>query len=184
MGGRPLFIERAKGSRIFDVDGREYIDYVGSWGPMIAGHANPRVLDALRKVMSNGASFGAPTRLEVEMAEMVVEAVPSVEMVRMVNSGTEATMSAVRVARGYTGREKIIKLDGCYHGHGDSLLVQAGSGVETLGLPDSPGVPSALAALTISVPFNNPGAMQSAFEKADGQVACVIIEPVVGNMGA
>ncbi|MBI4828223.1 MAG: glutamate-1-semialdehyde 2,1-aminomutase [Nitrospinae bacterium] len=183
VGGQPLFISWACGSKIYDVDGNEYIDYVGSWGPMIVGHTHPKVVEAVEGALRNGASFGAPTAMEVEMAEMVIAAVPSVEVVRMVNSGTEATMSAIRLARGYTGRDKIIKFDGCYHGHGDSLLVQAGSGVETLGLPDSPGVPKALAELTLSLPFNDLGALRRALEKNRGQVACVILEPVVGNMG-
>ena len=183
VGGQPLFISWACGSKIYDADGNEYIDYVGSWGPMILGHTHPAVTEAVSAALKNGASFGAPTELEVEMAELVIAAIPSVEVVRMVNSGTEATMSAIRLARGYTGRDKIIKFDGCYHGHGDSLLVQAGSGVETLGLPDSPGVPKALAELTLSLPFNDLESLRRALEKNRGQVACVILEPVVGNMG-
>ncbi|VAX25750.1 Glutamate-1-semialdehyde 2,1-aminomutase [hydrothermal vent metagenome] len=183
VGGKPLFIQKAKGSKIYDVDGAEYIDYVGSWGPMIAGHAHPKVVGAIKNATDNGTSFGAPTRLEVEMAELIIEAVPSVQMVRMVNSGSEATMSAIRVARGYTGRDKIIKFDGCYHGASDSLLVKAGSGVETLGLPDSPGVPSALASLTISLPFNDLDRVKKALTKQGDNIACVILEPVVGNMG-
>jgi glutamate-1-semialdehyde 2,1-aminomutase len=183
VGGNPVFVSRASGSKIYDVDGREYIDYVGSWGPMIAGHANPRILSALREAMGDGTSFGAPTELEVVMAEMVVKAVPSVEMVRMVSSGTEAVMSALRLARGFTGRDKIIKFDGCYHGHGDSMLVQAGSGVETLGLPDSPGVPAALASLTRSLPYNDIIALENAFKEEGDKIACVIVEPVIGNMG-
>lgn len=183
VGGNPVFVSRASGSKIYDVDGKEYIDYVGSWGPMIAGHANARILGALRKVMGDGTSFGAPTELEVEMAEMVIKAVPSVEMVRMVSSGTEAVMSALRLARGFTGRDKIIKFDGCYHGHGDSMLVQAGSGVETLGLPDSPGVPAALAGLTRSLPYNDITALEHAFKEEGDKIACVIVEPVIGNMG-
>jgi len=183
VGGKPLFIQKAKGSKIYDEDGAEYIDYVGSWGPMIVGHAHPKVIGAIKNAADSGSSFGAPTRLEVEMAELIIEAVPSVEMVRMVNSGSEATMSAIRVARGYTGRGKIIKFDGCYHGASDSLLVKAGSGVETLGLPDSPGVPSALANLTISLPFNDLGPVSKALEKDGENIACVILEPVVGNMG-
>jgi glutamate-1-semialdehyde 2,1-aminomutase len=183
VGGNPVFVSRAEGSKIYDVDGREYIDYVGSWGPMIAGHANARILGALRKVMDGGTSFGAPTELEVVMAEMVIKAVPSVEMVRMVSSGTEAVMSALRLARGFTGRDKIIKFDGCYHGHGDSMLVQAGSGVETLGLPDSPGVPAALASLTRSLPYNDLSALENAFKEEGDKIACVIVEPVIGNMG-
>lgn len=183
VGGEPLFIQKAAGSKIYDVDGAEYIDYVGSWGPMIAGHAHPKVTRAIREAVESGTSFGAPTKLEVTMAELVIEAVPSVQMVRMVNSGSEATMSAIRVARGYTGREKIIKFDGCYHGASDSLLVQAGSGVQTLGLPDSPGVPSALANLTISLPFNDLDPVQKALESDGDNIACIILEPVVGNMG-
>jgi len=183
VGGNPVFVNRASGSKIYDVDGKEYIDYVGSWGPMIAGHANARILGALRKVMDGGTSFGAPTELEVVMAEVVIKAVPSVEMVRMVSSGTEAVMSALRLARGFTGRDKIIKFDGCYHGHGDSMLVQAGSGVETLGLPDSPGVPAALASLTRSLPYNDLTALEHAFKEEGDKIACVIVEPVIGNMG-
>jgi len=183
VGGKPLFIQKAEGSKIYDADGAEYIDYVGSWGPMIVGHAHPKVIGAIKNAADNGTSFGAPTRLEVEMAELIIEAVPSVEMVRMVNSGSEATMSAIRVARGYTGRDKIIKFDGCYHGASDSLLVKAGSGVQTLGLPDSPGVPSALASLTISLPFNNLDHVKKALTKEGDNIACVILEPVVGNMG-
>tara|TARA_B100000959_G_scaffold237689_1_gene257159 strand:+ start:2438 stop:3718 length:1281 start_codon:yes stop_codon:yes gene_type:complete len=179
----PLFIDKAKGAKIYDLTGRGYIDYVGSWGPMIIGHAHPVIIDALSKALSKGTSYGAPTNLEIEMAELIIEAVPSIEMVRMVNSGTEATMSAIRVARGYTGRDMIIKLDGCYHGHGDSLLVKAGSGVETLGLPNSPGVPSTLAELTISLPFNNLEAIENAFVNYSGNIACIILEPIVGNMG-
>lgn len=183
VGGNPVFVSHASGSKIYDVDGKEYIDYVGSWGPMIAGHANPRILSAVKNVMDSGTSFGAPTRLEIEMAEMVVQAVPSVEMVRMVSSGTEAVMSALRLARGFTGRDKVIKFDGCYHGHGDSMLVQAGSGVETLGLPDSPGVPAALAGLTRSLPYNDIIALERAFKEEGDKIACVIVEPVIGNMG-
>ncbi len=183
VGGDPLFIRKAAGSKIHDVEGREYIDYVGSWGPMIVGHAHPEVLDAVRNAMESGTSFGAPTELEIELAEMVVDAVPSVEMVRMVNSGTEATTAAIRAARGYTGREKIIKFDGCYHGAGDSVLVAAGSGVETLGLPDSPGVPEALANLTVSAPYNSLDAIDDLLVKEGDQIACIILEPVVGNMG-
>jgi len=183
VGGKPLFIQKAEGSKIYDVDGAGYIDYVGSWGPMIAGHAHPKVTGAIREALRNGSSFGAPTRLEVEMAEIIIESVPSVEMVRMVNSGSEATMSAIRVARGYTGRDKIIKFDGCYHGASDSLLVKAGSGVQTLGLPDSPGVPSALAKLTISLPYNDLDPVSKVLAKEGENIACVILEPVVGNMG-
>ncbi|HEX2268679.1 MAG TPA: glutamate-1-semialdehyde 2,1-aminomutase [Pyrinomonadaceae bacterium] len=182
VGGTPRFIKSARGATITDVDGNTYIDYVGSWGPMILGHADEEVVAALREVASNGTSFGAPTELEVELAQEVVDAVPSIEMVRMVSSGTEATMSAIRLARGVTGRTKIIKFEGCYHGHGDSLLVKAGSGVATLGLPDSPGVPAVLAENTITLPFNDATALEQTFaEHAD--IAAVIIEPVVGNMG-
>jgi len=182
VGGTPRFITSAKGATISDVDGKSYIDYVGSWGPMILGHADEEVLDAIRGALSRGTSYGAPTELELEMAEEIIDAVPSIEMVRMVNSGTEATMSAIRLARGVTGRTKLIKFEGCYHGHGDSLLVKAGSGVATLGLPDSPGVPAAVAQSTITVPFNNVYALEQTFaEHTD--IAAVIIEPVVGNMG-
>jgi glutamate-1-semialdehyde 2,1-aminomutase len=183
VGGEPIFIQKAAGSKIYDVDGAEYVDYVGSWGPMIAGHAHPKVIEAIRKATDQGTSFGAPTELEVTMAQLVIDAVPSVEMVRMVNSGSEATMSAIRVARGYTGRDKIIKFDGCYHGASDSLLVQAGSGVETLGLPDSPGVPAVLANLTISLPFNDLATVKKVLENDGKNIACIILEPVVGNMG-
>jgi glutamate-1-semialdehyde 2,1-aminomutase len=182
VGGTPLFIKSAKGATITDVDGNTYIDYVGSWGPMILGHADEEVVAALREVAENGTSFGAPTELEVELAQEVIDAVPSIEMVRMVSSGTEATMSAIRLARGVTGRTRIVKFEGCYHGHGDSLLVKAGSGVATLGLPDSPGVPAGLAENTITLPYNDAQALEQAFEKHD-DIAAVIIEPVVGNMG-
>src|SRR6478609_9366476 len=155
VGGTPRFIKSAKGATMTDVDGRTYIDYVGSWGPMILGHADLEIVEALRDAASRSTSFGAPNELEVELAEEIIDAVPSIKMVRMVNSGTEATMSAIRLARGVTGRTKLIKFEGCYHGHGDSLLVKAGSGVATLGLPDSPGVPASLAANTITVPFND-----------------------------
>lgn len=182
VGGTPRFIKSARGATITDVDGNTYIDYVGSWGPMILGHADAEVVAALQEVAANGTSFGAPTELEIELAQEVVDAVPSIEMVRMVSSGTEATMSAIRLARGVTGRTKIIKFEGCYHGHGDSLLVKAGSGVATLGLPDSPGVPAVLAENTITLSFNDATALEQTFaEHAD--VAAVIIEPVVGNMG-
>ncbi|MGH9903616.1 MAG: aminotransferase class III-fold pyridoxal phosphate-dependent enzyme, partial [Pyrinomonadaceae bacterium] len=154
VGGTPRFIREARGATLTDADGREYIDYVGSWGPMILGHADPIVIEAVREALARGTSYGAPTELEIEMAEEIIDAVPSVEMVRMVNSGTEATMSALRLARGVTGRDKIVKFEGCYHGHGDSLLVKAGSGVATLGLPDSPGVPASVAENTITAPFN------------------------------
>ncbi|HEY6189925.1 MAG TPA: glutamate-1-semialdehyde 2,1-aminomutase [Pyrinomonadaceae bacterium] len=182
VGGTPRFIRSAQGATMTDVDGRTYIDYVGSWGPMILGHADPEVLDALRASLEHGTSYGAPTELEIAVAEEIVDAVPSIEMVRMVNSGTEATMSAIRLARGLTGRNKLVKFEGCYHGHGDSLLVKAGSGVATLGLPDSPGVPPSLAANTLTVPFNDPSALEQVFDEHK-DVAAVIIEPVVGNMG-
>ena len=183
VGGTPRFIREARGATMTDVDGRTYVDYVGSWGPMILGHADPEVIAALTDALARGTSYGAPTELEIEMAEEITDAVPSIEMVRMVNSGTEATMSAIRLARGVTGRTKLVKFEGCYHGHGDSMLVRAGSGVATLGLPDSPGVPPALAAETLTVPFNDPDALTRVFDEHGAHVAAVIIEPVVGNMG-
>ena len=183
VGGDPIFIKKASGSRLYDVDGNEYIDYVGSWGPMIVGHCNPRVNDAIKRVIDNGTSFGAPTELEIELAKMVIDAVPSIEMVRMVNSGTEATMSAIRLARGYTGRDKIIKFEGGYHGHADGLLVKAGSGAATLGVPDSPGVPADYARNTITVPFNNLEAVTGAVSAEAENIACIIVEPLPGNMG-
>jgi glutamate-1-semialdehyde 2,1-aminomutase len=179
----PIFMARGKGSKIYDIDGNEYIDYVLSWGPLILGHANDRVVEALKKVAENGTSFGAPTLIENELAKLVIERVPSVEIVRMVNSGTEATMSALRLARGYTGRNKIVKFEGSYHGHGDSLLIKAGSGVATLGLPDSPGVPESVAQNTITVPYNDLESVKYAFEQYGEDIACVIVEPVAGNMG-
>jgi len=182
VGGTPRFIVRAKGPTITDVDNRTYIDYVGSWGPMILGHADDEVVRALQEITKNGTSFGAPNELEVKLAEEIIDAVPSIEMVRMVSSGTEATMSAIRLARGVTGRSKLVKFEGCYHGHGDSLLVKAGSGVATLGLPDSPGVPQKLAEETITVPYNNSAALREVFS-SHSDIAAVIIEPVVGNMG-
>jgi glutamate-1-semialdehyde 2,1-aminomutase len=182
VGGTPRFIQSAQGATLIDVDGKAYIDYVGSWGPMILGHADPEVINALREALSRGTSYGAPTELEVLMAEEITDAVPSIEMVRMVNSGTEATMSAIRLARGVTKRDKLVKFEGCYHGHGDSLLVKAGSGVATLGLPDSPGVPAQLAQNTITVPFNDKAALAAVFAEHE-DIAAVIIEPVVGNMG-
>jgi glutamate-1-semialdehyde 2,1-aminomutase len=183
VGGDPLFIRSAKGSRITDVDGKSYIDYVLSWGPMIVGHADATVTSALRKAIADGTSFGAPTELEVRLAGMVKKAYPSIGMVRMVSSGTEATMSAIRAARGFTGRDKILKFDGCYHGHGDSLLVKAGSGVATFGLPDSPGVPEALAKLTLTVPYNDLAAVRELASREGERIACIIVEPVAGNMG-
>jgi glutamate-1-semialdehyde 2,1-aminomutase len=183
VGGQPVFIQKGKGSRVWDVDGNEYIDYVLSWGPLILGHANDQIVNAIKQISNYGTSFGAPTELEIEMAKAVVDAVPSIEMVRFVNSGTEATMSAIRLARGYTGRKKIVKFDGCYHGHADSLLVSAGSGVATLGIPGTPGIPEELAQLTIVLPYNNIDAVKETFEKYGEEIACVIIEPIAGNMG-
>jgi len=183
VGGEPLVIKRAKGSKISDADGKSYIDYVLSWGPMILGHAHPRVTAALKKAIGNGTSYGAPTELEITLAKMVKKAVPSIEMVRMVSSGTEATMSAIRAARGFTNRDKIIKFDGGYHGTGDSLLVKAGSGVATFGLPDSPGVPADLARLTLTVPYNDLAAVRDLAVREGERVACIIVEPVAGNMG-
>ena len=183
VGINPPFIEKAKGALIWDADQNEYIDYVCSWGPMILGHTHPDVVKAVRDGAGKGTSYGAPTEMEVNMAEIIVDMIPSIEMVRMVNSGTEAAMSAIRLARGYTGRTKIIKFDGCYHGHADSLLVSAGSGIATLGIPGSPGVPEDLALHTISLPFNDLPAVEKTFEKFDGRIAAVIVEPVPGNMG-
>jgi glutamate-1-semialdehyde 2,1-aminomutase len=183
VGGEPLFIKKARGSKIVDADGKTYIDYVLSWGPMILGHAHPRVTAALKKAVSNGTSFGAPTELEITLAKMVKKAFPSIEMVRMASSGTEATMSAIRAARGFTGRDKILKFDGGYHGHGDSLLVKAGSGVATFGLPDSPGVPADLAQYTLTVAYNDLAAVKELASREGEQIACIIVEPVAGNMG-
>jgi glutamate-1-semialdehyde 2,1-aminomutase len=179
----PLFIAEASGAIIRDVDGSEYIDYVGSWGPMILGHAHPEVAAAIQERLGRGTSYGAPTELEVIMAETIVEMVPSIEMVRMVNSGTEAAMSAIRLARGVTGRKMIVKFDGCYHGHADSLLVSAGSGVATLGIPGSPGVPDDLVRHTLSLPFNDIQALNGAFDRYGPDIACIIAEPIPGNMG-
>ena len=181
VGGEPFFAASAQGAWLTDVDGNRYVDYVGSWGPMIAGHAHPLVLDAVARVMRDGLSFGVPNALEVTMAETITRLVPSCEMVRMVNSGTEATLSAIRLARGATGREKIVKFEGCYHGHGDSFLVKAGSGMLTLGVPDSPGVPSALADLTLTLPYNNFDAATDLFERLGESIAGLIVEPIVGN---
>ncbi|TKI56464.1 glutamate-1-semialdehyde-2,1-aminomutase [Brevibacillus antibioticus] len=183
VGGNPVYIAKGEGSRIFDVDGNCYIDYIGSWGPLILGHAHPRVLAAITEVAALGTSFGAPTERETEMAKLVCEIVPSVEVVRMVNSGTEATMSALRLARGFTKRNKIMKFEGCYHGHADSLLIKAGSGVATLGLPDSPGVPEGTAHNTITVPYNDLESVKLAFEAFGDDLAAVIVEPIGGNMG-
>ena len=183
VGRNPPFIARGEGSHIFDADGNEYIDYVGSWGPLLLGHRHPEILAALERVLSIGTSFGAPTEQEIELAEAICRAVPSIEMVRLVNSGTEATMSAIRVARGFTGRDLIVKFEGCYHGHVDSLLVKAGSGIATLGIPDTRGVPKAFADTTIAVPYNDPEAVEAAFRARGSEIAAVIVEPVVGNMG-
>lgn len=183
VGGDPLFILKARGAWIWDADGHPYIDYVGSWGPLILGHRHPSVIEALLEALERGTSFGAPTDLEVELAEMVVKEVPSVEMVRMVNSGTEATMSAIRVARGVTGRDRIVKFEGCYHGHSDGLLVKAGSGGITFDVPDSAGVPAAYAGLTLTLPYNDVEAFSSAMDRFGNEIACVIIEPIAGNMG-
>ncbi|MBY6035303.1 glutamate-1-semialdehyde 2,1-aminomutase [Fictibacillus nanhaiensis] len=179
----PVFMERGKGSKIYDIDGNEYIDYVLSWGPLILGHADDEVVRVLKETAERGTSFGAPNEMETKLAKLVIDRVPSIEVVRMVNSGTEATMSALRLARGYTGRSKIVKFEGCYHGHGDSLLIKAGSGVATLGLPDSPGVPEGIAQNTITVPYNDLESLQVAFNQFGEDIACVIVEPVAGNMG-
>jgi glutamate-1-semialdehyde 2,1-aminomutase len=183
VGGTPPFIERGEGSHIFDADGNEYIDYIGSWGPLILGHRHPAILDALNHAITRGTSFGAPTEQEIELAETVREMFPSIEMVRLVNSGTEATMSALRVARGFTNRDLTLKFDGCYHGHVDSLLVKAGSGVATLGLPDSPGVPKGFSDTTLTAPYNDVEAVEQIFHAHKDKIAAVIVEPVCGNMG-
>ncbi|MFQ5797414.1 MAG: glutamate-1-semialdehyde 2,1-aminomutase, partial [Bacteroidota bacterium] len=183
VGRNPLFLSRASGSKVWDVDGNEYIDYVGSWGPMILGHAHPKVLEAIRKTAERGTSFGASTEREVKMAEMICRLMPSVEMVRMVNSGTEATMSALRLARAYTGKEKVMKFAGCYHGHADSFLIKAGSGASTLGIPDSPGVPQAVASSTLNARYNDLDSVRSLVSQHESQVAAIIVEPVAGNMG-
>ena len=183
VGGQPVFIQRGAGAYLYDVDGNQYIDYVGSWGPLIFGHAHPRVVEAITAAAQRGASYGAPTEAETRLAELVIEAVPSIELVRFVNSGTEATMSALRVARAYTGREKIIKFAGGYHGHADMLLVAAGSGALTLGAPDSPGVPAGATAQTLVVAYNDLAATRAAFERYPDEIAAIIVEPVAGNMG-
>ncbi|MCB1797344.1 MAG: glutamate-1-semialdehyde 2,1-aminomutase, partial [Gammaproteobacteria bacterium] len=182
VGGEPVFVDSAAGPYLFDPDGKRYIDYVGSWGPMILGHAHPEVIEAVADIIHKGLSFGAPTEIETRMADRVCELMPSIEMVRMVSSGTEATMSAIRLARGFTGRDKIVKFEGCYHGHSDSLLVKAGSGALTLGEPSSPGVPAALAEHTITLSYNDLDQVRDAFAAAGGQIACIIVEPVAGNM--
>ncbi|MBI3786281.1 MAG: glutamate-1-semialdehyde 2,1-aminomutase [Deltaproteobacteria bacterium] len=183
VGGDPLFIQRARGSNVWDADGRQYIDYIGSWGPMILGHAHPKVLTAIHEAMRDGTSFGAPTAREIEMAEVICAALPSIEMVRLVSSGTEATMAAIRLARGFTGRPKILKFDGCYHGHVDSLLVRAGSGAATFGVPDSAGIPEAIVSNTMVAGFNDLNMVARYFEAEGKNIAAVILEPVVGNMG-
>jgi glutamate-1-semialdehyde 2,1-aminomutase len=183
VGGNPPFIARGEGSHIFDADGNVYIDYVGSWGPLLLGHRHPEILAALEQALAIGTSFGAPTEQEVELAAAICEAVPSIEMVRLVNSGTEATMSAIRVARGFTGRDLIVKFEGCYHGHVDSLLVKAGSGLATLGIADTQGVPQTFADTTLALPFNSVDALEQAFRSFGDRIAAVIVEPVVGNMG-
>ncbi|MGG1938416.1 glutamate-1-semialdehyde 2,1-aminomutase [Paenibacillus polymyxa] len=183
VGITPVYIDRGEGSRVYDIDGQSYIDYVCSWGPLIMGHAHPEVVKALQAAVVKGTSFGAPTLAETEMAKLVCERVPSMDIVRMVNSGTEATMSAIRLARGFTKRSKILKFEGSYHGHADSLLIKAGSGVATLGLPDSPGVPEVVATHTITVPYNDLASVKLAFEKFGEEIAAIIVEPVAGNMG-
>ena len=182
VGGTPRFMERAEGAYLFDADGKRYIDYVLSWGPMIMGHNHPRVREAVVEAAQSGLSFGCPTEIEIELAETISTLVPSMSLVRMTSSGTEATMSAIRLARGFTGRDKIIKFEGCYHGHSDSLLIKAGSGALTFGVPSSPGVPEVLAQHTVTLPFNDLAALEAAMDELGDQVACVITEPVAGNM--
>jgi glutamate-1-semialdehyde 2,1-aminomutase len=182
VGGTPVVFKKGLGSKLWDVDGKEYVDYINSWGPMIVGHAHPVVIKAVQEVAENSLSFGAPTGLELEMAELINKLVPSMEQVRLVSSGTEATMSAIRVARGFTGRSKLVKFEGCYHGHSDALLVKAGSGLLTFGEPDSAGVPAEVAAHTLTLEYNNTQALKDLFSKMGDEIACVIIEPVVGNM--
>ncbi len=183
VGGDPLFIARGEGAHLCDVDGNQYIDYVCSWGPLLLGHRHPAVIEALRQTLDIGTSFGASTEREVEFAELIRQAVPSMELLRLVNSGTEATMTAIRVARGFTGRELVVKFEGCYHGHVDSLLVKAGSGLATLGIPDSVGVPASFSSTTIALPFNSPAAVEEVFQRYGDRIAALIVEPVVGNMG-
>lgn len=183
VGGNPIFIQRAEGARITDVDGNTFIDYVGSWGPLIFGHAHPRIVEAIRKQAGFGTSYGAPTELEIALAEKVIQAVPTIEVVRMVNSGTEAVLSAIRLARGVTGRDKILKFEGCYHGHGDSMLVKAGSGLASLGIPECPGIVSDLAQKTLTLPYNDSAKVRALFAEQGEQIACLIVEPIAGNMG-
>ena len=183
VGGKPVFISKANGSKIYDVSGKEYIDYVLSWGPMILGHAHPKVIAAICDTAKKGTSFGAPTQVETQMAKLISEAIPSIELLRMTSSGTEATMTAIRLARGFTGRNLIAKFDGCYHGHADSLLIKAGSGIATLGIPGSPGIPTELARLTLSLPYNDIDALQKSIERYGSRLAAIIVEPVAGNMG-
>jgi glutamate-1-semialdehyde 2,1-aminomutase len=182
VGGDPIFFRQGQGAWLTDAEGKKYIDYVGSWGPMILGHAHPEVIKTVQDAVANGLGFGAPTEIEIEMADLVCELVPSMELVRMVSSGTEATMSAIRLARGYTGRDKIVKFEGCYHGHADSLLVKAGSGALTLGVPSSAGVPAALAEHTITLTYNDIESVKACFDECGDQIACIIVEPVAGNM--
>ena len=182
VGGEPIFLKKAAGARVTAADGRHFIDYVGSWGPMILGHAHPEVIATVQRVAADGLSFGAPTELETRLARRVTELVPSIELVRFVSSGTEATMSAIRVARGFTSRDTIVKFEGCYHGHSDSLLIKAGSGALTFGVPTSPGVPRELAAHTVTLSFNDPDQVRDAFRELGAQIACVIVEPIAGNM--
>ncbi len=183
VGGNPIYVARGDGPFLFDIDGNQYLDYVGSWGPLILGHAHPKVVRAVEETVRRGSSFGAPTELETELAELIVDAIPSMEMVRFVSSGTEASMSALRLARGFTGRDRIVKFAGCYHGHVDSLLVQAGSSATTLGVPTSPGVPKGCTNDTLIFPYNDVQALADAFKSQGDQIAAVILEPVVGNMG-
>jgi glutamate-1-semialdehyde 2,1-aminomutase len=183
VGGIPLFVARGKGARVFDTEGKKYIDFVASWGPLILGHSHPIILKELKKIAANGTTFGAPTKAEVELAELVCRSVPSIEKLRLVSSGTEATMSAIRLARAFTGRSKLVKFDGCYHGHSDGLLVKAGSGIATLGLPDSPGVPATFARETLVAPFNDTVSVEKLFDRYGKNIAAVIVEPVCGNMG-
>lgn len=183
VGGDPIIVSRAKGSRLWDVEGKEYIDFLMSWGPLILGHAHPKVVEAVKEQSQNGLSYGLTNPYEIELAELVASCMPSVEMVRFVSSGTEATMSAIRLARGYTGKKYVVKFEGCYHGHGDALLVSAGSGVATLGIPGTPGVPEEVARLTLVIPYNNTEALEEVFKRYGEDIACVIVEPVAGNMG-